>query len=126
MFQSLIFYVVSDDPQWCKANVIPLGEDIYFAGHENTSPDGQKSISAVKNFKVFSIKLMVFLISYKFSIGIDMVLLGLANHTILTYGTFGQWGTIFSGGQAVWPKSHQDLKESLEITNSKMKGWTFI
>ncbi len=33
--------------------------------------------------------------------GLDLALLSQANHSIMTYGTFGMWGTMLAGGQ-VW------------------------
>lgn len=63
---------------------------------------------------------------FSFFSGIDMFTLSLANHTILTYGTFGQWGAFFSGGQSVWPKSHIGTKESKEIIKAEIPGWTFV
>jgi hypothetical protein len=31
--------------------------------------------------------------------GLDLALLSQANHSIMTYGTFGMWGTMLAGGQ---------------------------
>ncbi len=41
------------------------------------------------------------------STGIDLALLSLGNHSILTYGTFGMWGALLAGGETVLPSSHR-------------------
>lgn len=58
--------------------------------------------------------------------GIDLMTLSLANHTILTYGTYGQWGAFFAGGESVRPKSHLDTKESKDVLLADIPGWSFI
>jgi hypothetical protein len=45
-----------------------------------------------------------------FSSGIDLALLSQANHSIMTYGTFGLWGGLLAGGQLACPKSHLDYE----------------
>lgn len=58
----LLFMVVSDDNEWCKANLL----------------DHKDVVIASK------------------SAAHDMALLATSNHTIIDYGTFGQWGAILS------------------------------
>ncbi len=41
------------------------------------------------------------------STGIDLALLSLGNHSILTYGTFGMWGALLADGETVLPSSHR-------------------
>jgi hypothetical protein len=55
-----------------------------------------------------------------------MALLSLANHSILTYGTFGMWGALLAGGQATLPGSHISSKESTEIVAANISEWIFI
>ncbi len=38
--------------------------------------------------------------------GIDLALLSQANHSIVSYGTFGVWGAFLAGGLITAPKSH--------------------
>ena len=52
--------------------------------------------------KPFSIELETTI----FISGIDLSLLSMANHSIVTYGTFGIWGALLAGGQMTFPKSH--------------------
>jgi hypothetical protein len=44
--------------------------------------------------------------------GIDFSMLTMANHSIMTYGTFGMWGALFAGGLITLPrfKCYQYLK----------------
>ena len=55
-----------------------------------------------------------------------MALLSQANHSILTYGTFGMWGALLAGGQATLPATHIKSKESEEIKAGNMAEWIFI
>jgi len=115
--------VISDDPEWCFQNILPLGKDIYFAGHSTKEKDEIHPESVGKSICII---VRVLILHFKILIGIDMLTLSLTNHTILTYGTYGQWGAFFSGGQAVWPKSHEDTNELKEVTKAEIPGWTFI
>jgi hypothetical protein len=53
-------------------------------------------------------------------------MLSQANHSILSYGTFGMWGALLAGGETLMPLSHIETKESLEIKEANMPGWSFI
>jgi hypothetical protein len=58
--------------------------------------------------------------------GIDLALLSCANHSIMTYGTFGMWGAIMAGVQATLPATHKKSKESQETLAGNLKGWIFL
>jgi hypothetical protein len=58
--------------------------------------------------------------------GTDLALLCQANHSILTYGTFGMWGALIAGGSAVLPISHLDTTIGQDIKKSKLPEWNFI
>ena len=64
-----IFIVVSDDMVWCREHIV--GPDVIYAPDE-----------AVEDTKI----------------GRDLALLASCSHTILTYGTFGLWAALLSGG----------------------------
>ena len=53
-------------------------------------------------------------------------MLSQANHSIMTYGTFGMWGALLAGGEAILPVSHIKSKESKEIIAGNISGWNFI
>jgi len=43
--------------------------------------------------------------------GIDHALLRQANHSIMTYGSFGMWGALLNqGGEIVIPKTHTEYE----------------
>ena len=80
----------------------------------------------VKNwlvFKAWNVNCKSF---YLHSVGIDLALLSLGNHTILTYGTFGMWGALLAGGEAILPSSHTRTKEHKEIAAANIPGWKII
>ena len=53
-------------------------------------------------------------------------MLSLANHSIMTYGTYGMWGAMLAGGDAVMPASHNVTKEQMEIAAADLKGWVTL
>ena len=59
-------------------------------------------------------------------LGVDMALLSMANHSIMTYGTFGMWGALLAGGETLMPKSHVQTRESSEVIKARLPGWRFI
>jgi len=44
----------------------------------------------------------------------------------MTYGTFGMWGAIMSGGIALLPKSHIEATTSAQIAEANFTDWIFI
>ncbi len=76
---AVVFAFVSDDPDWGRRNLAPRVKqgDLHFAG--DGVPDDADSV------------------------GHDLALLSLCNHTILSYGTFSFWGGFLAGGAAVVP-----------------------
>ena len=56
----------------------------------------------------------------------DLAILSQVNHSILTYGIFGMWGALLSGGETIMPLSHILTKESIEIKEANIPGWSFI
>ena len=71
-------------------------------------------------------KICIVTLEFCFILGIDLALLSQANHSVLTYGTFGMWGALFAGGETVMPNSHRKTKEYLEVNEAKIPGWIFI
>ena len=55
-----------------------------------------------------------------------MTLLSFANHSIQTYGTFGMWGALLSGGYSVLPESHKDIREDREMREADIPGWIWL
>jgi galactoside 2-L-fucosyltransferase 1/2 len=69
--RSLLFLIISDDPDWCKKEITSHVEDAILVSANNTSP------------------------------GQDLALLASCNHTIIDYGTYGEWGAFLSRGLTV-------------------------
>ena len=70
-----------------------------------------------------------FLFSFK---GLDLALLSLSNHSILTYGTFSMWGALFSqsnnnnNGEVLMPQNYAftDIGSRINMTN--IPRWKFL
>ena len=90
--QKLVFFVISDDIAWCKANFGKKSKNVIFASNPKMSKvDG---------------------------IGHDLSLMSMMNHTILSRGSFSFWAGFMAGyGAKVYP-CHFPAYQSLEH-NSK-------
>lgn len=59
--------------------------------------------------------------------GTDLALLSIANHSILTYGTFGMWGALLAqGGEVVMPKGYEKLGFVYDMQEANLPNWKFI
>ena len=77
MYEDVIFIVVSDDLDWCKDN---LEEEENLSYTNNTD-----SVEGT---------------------GMDLALLAACNHTVVSHGTFGFWGSVLSGGDVIAPQNY--------------------
>ncbi|CAH0559646.1 unnamed protein product [Brassicogethes aeneus] len=68
----VMFVMVSDDPTWCAKN---------FAWKKNLYITNQH---------------------HKNSPALDLAVLGACNHSIIDYGTFGEWGALLAGGETIF------------------------
>ena len=63
-------------------------------------------------------------------IGDDLALLAACNHTILSYGTFGQWGALLAGGKVVISDTAANTKEGRELKEAGLakhsSGWSWM
>ena len=60
-------------------------------------------------------------------LGVDMGLLSLADHAIITYGTFGMWGALLAGrGETIMPKDNLETEVGMAIRRANIPNWTFI
>ena len=66
-----IFYVVSDEPQWCETHLDMDRDDTFLVADYAAA---------------------------------DLALLVSCDHVIMSYGTFGFWGSFLSGGQVLLSK----------------------
>ena len=73
----VIFIAVSDDLQWCKDNLEE--ENLFYTDNEDTVA----------------------------GTGLDLALLALSQHSVVSHGTFGFWGALLSGGDIIAPSYYQ-------------------
>ena len=60
-------------------------------------------------------------------IGVDLALLSLANHSIISYGTFAMWGAFLSNkGEVVMPKDHIHTDVGQRIKMANISNWKFL
>ena len=56
-----------------------------------------------------------------------MALLSLADHSIMSYGSFGMWGALLAnGGETVLPKDIIKSDIGTAIKRAELPNWTFI
>jgi len=86
-YEDVVFVFISDDLQWGKNRLtkrsMTRNMEIYFVG------DDDESILKDRN---------------RDSIGHDLALMALCNHTIISRGTFSFWAGFFAGGSVVRPE----------------------
>ena len=71
------------------------------------------------------------IISTQYVLGTDLALLTLADHSILSYGTFGMWGALLANnGEVSLPTGYDTHRINKEINWAKtlglLKNWIFI
>ena len=69
----------------------------------------------------------IILTNFPFIVGTDLALLSFADHSILTYGTFGMWGALLAkGGHVIMPKGYSTHPATYNIELAKMEKWVSI
>eukprot|EP00092_Neocalanus_flemingeri_P034291 GFUD01037291.1.p1 GENE.GFUD01037291.1~~GFUD01037291.1.p1 ORF type:complete len:422 (-),score=59.72 GFUD01037291.1:46-1311(-) len=105
-FSNVIFVVVTDDMEWAESNLNFPGMQVAFIGHNIVLQKDIKNPLATGE-----------------DIGDDLALLAACNHTILSYGTFGQWAAFLAGGEVIISTTAAHTKEGREIREGGF-GWT--
>ena len=82
-----VFIVVTDDMAWARRHI--TGKDVIYS--ETSREEGDD-----------------------YGTGVDLATLALCNHTIITYGTFGLWGSLLSGGATIVSSRAVSLKGLIE------------
>jgi len=104
-FSNVIFVVVTDDMEWAKENIDFPAMQVAFLGHDSVLEKDIANPLATAD-----------------DIGDDLALLAACNHTILSYGTFGQWAAFLSGGEVVISTTAAHTKEGRELREGGF-GW---
>ena len=62
------------------------------------------------------------------SLGIDLALLSLSDHSIITYGTFAMWGSLLrkKDGLTVCPKDFAKTNVGREVKRANLQNWIFL
>ena len=112
-YSNVIFIVVTDDMDWAESNLMFPGLQVVFAGHRKVLEKDVKHPLATAD-----------------DIGDDLALLAACNHTILSYGTFGQWGALLAGGKVVISNTAANTKEGRELKEAGLakhsSGWSWM
>jgi len=101
----VIFLVATDDIVWTKDN-LSKHKDVMFA---NDFSHGRVPVSNLAGF--------------------DMCMLSFCTHSVHTYGTFGQWGSLLAGGKVVTAMGTNYKANSEEDQVNRMaamQGWVFL
>lgn len=69
---NVAFLVVSDDPGWCRRNLLKGPSDVFVVSKGGVTSPGQ-----------------------------DLAIMAACNHSIIDYGTFGVWGAILASGETI-------------------------
>ena len=107
----ILFYVLSDEPQWALDTFDGKYDNVVvYQPQEKILPDP---------YNIWFTHL---------SIGHDLALLSLANISILSYGTFGLWGSFLSNSSEIIVSSNmmRETKEGLELSRAHLSQVTEI
>eukprot|EP00095_Tigriopus_kingsejongensis_P012638 maker-scaffold1516_size37830-snap-gene-0.10 protein:Tk12638 transcript:maker-scaffold1516_size37830-snap-gene-0.10-mRNA-1 annotation:"galactoside 2-alpha-l-fucosyltransferase 1" len=91
-FKNVIFVYISDDVPWGKAKLTPRNKagDLYFGA--DGLPEGMDSL------------------------GFDLALMKLCNHTIISHGTFSYWVGFLAGGSVITPNHFEEFSQNTECS----------
>ena len=100
-YEHVLFYAVSDDIKTAKEKLLVEENkrfDIVFPGDGSTS-----------------------------SPAIDIALLSFADHSIISFGTFGMWGALLAGrGETIMSPYFRKTVVGSQIHRTHIKNWLFL
>ena len=58
---------------------------------------------------------------------VDLILLSFADHSIITYGTYGMWGALLAGkGETIMPEIFLRTDEGKQIIAANLTNWNTV
>ena len=103
-----LFVVVTDDMAWARKNLDFPDLAVAFLGNSAILQKNVKQPLATGE-----------------DVGEDLALLAACNHSILSYGTFGQWSGLLAGGRVTIAGAAANTKEGREVRAAKL-GWVWL
>ncbi|XP_066254577.1 galactoside alpha-(1,2)-fucosyltransferase 2-like isoform X2 [Euwallacea similis] len=89
-YKRCLFIIISDDPQWCYDQFGKL-QDVFVASYKRNNTAGE-----------------------------DLAIMAACNHSIFDYGTYGEWGAILAGGEALYKSIHNTRGAIIGIKKWRM------
>ena len=81
-YRDVVFIVTSDNVAWTKSRLGNFSDTFFSSDFIRAPPSGPTSL------------------------GVDLAVLSLANHTIMDYWTFGLWAALLAGGTIIAPTGY--------------------
>jgi len=103
--QNPMFIVVSDDIPWARRHI--SGSDVFFPDPHQQSTMGETTADRDN-----------------FDVGADLALLAACNHSIVSYGTFGLWGALLSGGVTIMSTQAVEIRDLVE--QADLNNFVFV
>ena len=103
-----VFLYVSDDLEWGKLNLLPrtrTTRDLYFVGEGFPSAAYRWNLAPLSHNTFDIVKCFILR-----SVGHDMAVMSLSNHTIISRGTFSYWMGFLSGGRVIRPEYFPEFR----------------
>lgn len=120
---------MSDDIEWADKEFTNSPYNLHVMHNRTVSMEGNVTLTENDNIGEYLWKdCDKFYADFElFVAGIDLALLSLANHSIISYGTFAAWGAFLSGGLITMPLSHSKSEETaLLIKKADLTNVIFI
>ncbi|XP_037082413.1 uncharacterized protein LOC119103070 [Pollicipes pollicipes] len=94
MYKNAVFVVATDEPSFAVRSVVNKFGDVYYTSHKQNVKD---------------------------PVAFDMAMLSLSNHTVISVGSFGFWGSYLCGGMVVAPSQY--IGEDPSRYDLEVKHW---